>query len=264
MAPNEYPASEGLQVVPAHEGLQVVPPQPGLEVASGPGSEKIEKAGVPAYQGIEVAPDGGLEPVQPTRKASGTICGLRRRTFAIIAGIILVAVIVAAVVGGVVGSKHSSNRSSSPDPAQSGSSSIDSSPTKTGSPTTTSPHSTTTTSTGPIPTSSLALDCPAINGTTRSIKSAETTKKFNFDIYCEANFAPGQDTGGINATSLNACIQGCINLIELGAPCVGVVWDSIFNTNLDHNCFLKDSKEGGVIIKDKYATHPAAAVINKT
>ncbi|KFY83749.1 hypothetical protein V500_09961 [Pseudogymnoascus sp. VKM F-4518 (FW-2643)] len=229
MAPNEYPASEGLQFVPAHDGLQVVPAQPGLEVAHSGGLEKIDKAGNPAYQGIEVAPADGLEGVQPARAA--TYCGLRKRTFAIVAGIILLVVIVAAVVGGVVGSRHStSNTNSSPDnPAVSDSTSTGTSPTKTASQTTTSSHSTTTTSTGPIPTTPLAVDCPAINATSRAIKSSKSEKAYDFDLYCNSNFAPGKDTGHINATSLNDCVEGCINLIELGAPCVGVVWDSILN-----------------------------------
>lgn len=109
MAPNEYPVSEGLQVVPAHEGLQVAPAQPGMEPYSDRVG-KIDKAGVPPYEnGLEVAPSDGLEGFQSAHKRSGTICGLRRRTFAIVAGIIIVAVIVAAVVGGVVGSKNSSS-----------------------------------------------------------------------------------------------------------------------------------------------------------
>ncbi|OBT77025.1 hypothetical protein VF21_02948 [Pseudogymnoascus sp. 05NY08] len=264
MAPNEYPESEGLQVVPAHEGLQVVPPQPGLEVVHSNGTEKIEKGGDTAYQGIEVAPDGGLESAQSARhKGAATYCGLRKRTFAIVAGIILVAVIVAAVVGGVVGSRHSTSNNVD-NPAVSGSSSSGTSPTKTGSHTTTTqPHSTTTTSAGPIPTTPLPIDCPAINGTTRAIKSSNTGNAFNFDLYCEANFAPGQDTGGINATSLNGCVQGCINLIELGAPCVGVVWDSVLNLGIGHNCFFKDSTKGGVLISKSYKTHPAAAILAK-
>ncbi|KFZ11991.1 hypothetical protein V502_07298 [Pseudogymnoascus sp. VKM F-4520 (FW-2644)] len=237
MASNEYqyPASEGLQVVPAHEGLQVVPAQPGLEVAHSGGLEKIDKAGNPAYQGIEVAPADGLEGVQPAR--AGTYCGLRKRTFAIVAGIILLVVIVAAVVGGVVGSRHStSNNTSSPDnPAVSDSTSTGTSPTKTASQTTTSSHSTTTTSTGPIPTTPLAVDCPAINATSRAIKSSKSEKAYDFDLYCNSNFAPGKDTGHINATSLNDCVEGCINLIELGAPCVGVVWDSILNLAIGLN-----------------------------
>ncbi|OBT90665.1 hypothetical protein VE02_00521 [Pseudogymnoascus sp. 03VT05] len=259
MAPNEYPESEGLQVVPAHEGLQVVTPQPGLEVAHNNGIEKTEKGGDPIYQGIEVAPDGGLESAQSARhKGTATYCGLRKRTFAIVAGIILVAVIVAAVVGGVVGSRHSTSNKNVNNPAVSASSSSGTSPTKTA-----QPHSTTTSSTGPIPTTPLPIDCPAINGTTRAIKSSNTGTAFNFDLYCEANFAPGQDTGGINATSLNGCVQGCINLIELGAPCVGVVWDSVLNLGIGHNCFFKDSRKGGVLINKSYKTHPAAAILAK-
>jgi hypothetical protein len=109
----------------------------------------------------------------------------------------------------------------------------------------------------------LPLDCPAINGTTRAIKSSNTGTAFNFDLYCETNFAPGKDTGGINATSLNGCVQGCINLIELGAPCVGVVWDSVLNLGIGHNCFFKDSTEGGLLISTSYKTHPAAAILGK-
>ncbi|KFY18789.1 hypothetical protein V493_08342 [Pseudogymnoascus sp. VKM F-4281 (FW-2241)] len=258
MATNQYPASEGLQVVPAQEGLQVVPAQPGLEVASNNGLEK-DKAGDPAYQGLEVAPDKGLEGGAQSgpHKAAGTYCGLRKRTFAIIVGIILVVVIVAAVVGGVVGSKKSSNNNnSSPDnPA------VTESPTKTGSPTATRPNPTATTTTGgPVPTTPLNINCPAINATSRSIKSSKSGTGYDFDLYCEANIAPTLDMGNINATSLNDCIQGCIDLIELGAPCVSVVWDSVFNTNLKHNCFLKKSTKGGLLFSDTYGTHPAAAV----
>ncbi|OBT58723.1 hypothetical protein VE04_00687 [Pseudogymnoascus sp. 24MN13] len=263
MARNEYPESEGLQVVPAHEGLQVVPPQPGLEVAHSSGVEKLEKGGDPAYQGIEVAPGGGLESAQPAhRKGTATYCGLRKRTFAIAAGIILVAVIVAAVVGGVVGSKHSTSNKNVDNPAVSGSSSSGTSPTKTASHTTTTqPHSTTTSSTGPVPTTALPLDCPAINGTSRAIKSSNTGTAFNFDLYCETDFAPREDTGGINATRRDGRVQGCINLIELGAPCVGVVWDSVLNLAIGHNCFFKDSTEGGLLISKSYKTHPAAATL---
>ncbi|KFY51019.1 hypothetical protein V496_09011 [Pseudogymnoascus sp. VKM F-4515 (FW-2607)] len=255
--PNEYPPSEGMQVVPAHEGLHVVPVQPGLEVAPVGGLEKLEKGGDPAYQGIEVAPAGGQE---GRSKGAATFCGLRKRTFAIVAGIILVVVIVAAVVGGVVGSRNSSSdRDSSPGvPAVSGTS-TSTYPTNTGSQTTSS-HSTTRTSTGPVPTTSLALDCPAINDTSRSIKSSKTDKSFAFDLYCEANYAPGHDIGYMNATSLNECIRGCIDFIELGAKCVAVVWDSILNLKIGHNCFFKDSKGDGLLLSDNYATHPAAAI----
>lgn len=107
MAPNEYPESEGLQVVPAHEGLQVALPQQGLEVAPNNGFQSTEKKGDPAFQGIEVVSANEAQPV--SHKKAATVCGLRRRTFGIIVGIILVVVIVAAVVGGVVGSKHSSS-----------------------------------------------------------------------------------------------------------------------------------------------------------
>ncbi|OBT66760.1 hypothetical protein VE03_04042 [Pseudogymnoascus sp. 23342-1-I1] len=254
-APNEYPASEGLQVVPAHEGLQVVPPQPGLEVAPAGGLEKLDKGGNPAYQGIEVTPADGLE---TGHKAAATYCGLRKRTFYIVAGIILVAVIVAAVVGGVVGSKNSSKDSSSDSPAVSGSSSTSVSPTSTSSQTTTSAQSTTT-STGPIPTTALALDCPAINETTRAVKSSKSGKSYDFDVYCDANFASGYDIGTVNATSLNDCIQNCIIVRELSATCVGVVWDSILNLALGHNCFLKNETGDGIKISD-YVTHPAAAL----
>lgn len=125
---------------------------------------------------------------------------------------------------------------------------------------TTSSHSTTRTSTGPVPTTSLALDCPAINATSRNIKSSKTGKSFAFDLYCESNYAPGHDIGHINATSLNDCVRGCIDFIELGATCVAVVWDSIMNQKIGHNCFFKNSKEGGLLFSDDYATHPAAAV----
>lgn len=108
MAPNEYPESEGMQVVPPHEGLQVVPQQQGLEVVPSQGLESIEKKkdDTAAYQGIEVA----NEHLQPPEKIGKTkykrVCGLTYRAFAIVI-VVLVAVIVAAVVGGVVGSRKS-------------------------------------------------------------------------------------------------------------------------------------------------------------
>lgn len=65
----------------------------------------------------------------------------------------------------------------------------------------------------------------------------------------------------MNATSLNDCVQGCINLIELGTDCVGVVWDSILNLSIGHNCFFKDSTKGGLLISQSFVTHPAAAIL---
>ncbi|KFY20068.1 hypothetical protein V491_04012 [Pseudogymnoascus sp. VKM F-3775] len=288
MAPNQYPVSEGLQVVPAHEGLQVAPVQPGLELYSDR-VEKIDKAGVAPYDnGLEVAPSDGLEGFQPAHKRSGTICGLRRRTFAIIAGIIVVAVIVAAILINYLFcyrrpredvddvNARAVRHQTPPSPAHQALPALQQrqvlvlpnrplkNPSLTNSSsashTTTSSHSTTTTSTGPIPTSSLYIDCPKINATSRALKSTKSGTAYDFDLYCNANFASGHDIGNKNATSLNECIQGCIELIELGATCVGVVWDSILNLPIGHNCFLKNSLEGGLQFSSNYGTHPGAAI----
>jgi t-SNARE complex subunit (syntaxin) len=108
MAPNEYPESEGMQVVPPHEGLQVVPQQQGLEVVPSQGLESIEKKkdDTAAYQGIEVANEHHQSPEKIGKTRYKRVCGLTYRAFAIVI-VVLVAVIVAAVVGGVVGSRKS-------------------------------------------------------------------------------------------------------------------------------------------------------------
>jgi hypothetical protein len=96
MAQNEYPAHEGLQVVPS-DGLESQPAgiKPDVD------NEKI--VGTPqVYQ---------KEDQIETQKGQATVCGIKRRTFAILVAIVVAIVIVAAVVGGVVGSKasHSSD-----------------------------------------------------------------------------------------------------------------------------------------------------------
>ncbi|KFY42496.1 hypothetical protein V495_04485 [Pseudogymnoascus sp. VKM F-4514 (FW-929)] len=276
MAPNEYPESEGMQVVPPHEGLQVVQQQHGLEVVPSQGLESIEKKkdDTAAYQGIEVANEHLRSPEKIEKTRYKRVCGLTYRAFAIVI-VVLVAVIVAAVVGGVVGSRKStSNNDSSPD--SSGSTSTDSSPTKTGSQTTTAPHSAAssaaaTVNFGPVPTTPLKLDCPAINNTTRTIKSERTGVSYEFDVFCNANWAPGNDLGIQNTTTFDDCIQACIIMQEISVkdgPCTGAVWDSVLNLALEgqkRNCFLKN----GSSVKDwgddpdfsEYPkTHPAAAI----
>jgi hypothetical protein len=107
MAPNEYPESEGMQVVPPHEGLQVVPQ--GLEVVPSQGLESIKKKDdTAAYQGIEVANEHLQSPEKIEKTRYKRVCGLTYRAFAIVI-VVLVAVIVAAVVGGVVGSRKSTS-----------------------------------------------------------------------------------------------------------------------------------------------------------
>ena len=87
-------------------------------------NEKQEHAGIP--MGIPTSPDGTLSPMSPTgAKEIGEgvvsspprerrICGLRRKHFWELSGLILAIVLAAAIIGGVVGGLQSRHGKSSP------------------------------------------------------------------------------------------------------------------------------------------------------
>jgi hypothetical protein len=76
------------------------------------------------------------------------------------------------------------------------------------------------------------------------VKSSDTGKSYTFNIFCAANFAAGQDSGNRNTTTLNNCMQTCVDLRDLGGTCVGVVWDAAMDLAIHppHNCFLKAAR----------------------
>ena len=107
MSSRPYPANEGLQVVDSSHphGLEVAGSN-APEVVPGEASLYQIQQGKQAVTGHdsekEVAPGGS--------ERRGNICGLRRRTFWILLGVVCLIVIAAAVgggVGGALSNKHS-------------------------------------------------------------------------------------------------------------------------------------------------------------
>ncbi|KAK6833198.1 eukaryotic aspartyl protease [Apiospora arundinis] len=119
------------------------------------------------------------------------ICGVRRATF--IFFVILSFIIIAAVVGGAVGGSIAVQKAS------------------TSTSTTPSTPSSSTTSLYIIPTSgvSVPLDCPNINGQTRSITlGGKTTVTFTLD--CGRDYPDAsQDILGIKVYALEDCLHAC-------------------------------------------------------
>lgn len=89
------------------------------------------------------------------------------------------------------------------------------------------------------PTTQLKLDCPARDNTSYNTTIAD--KLYVFDLFCHANVASGHDIRARNTSSLNDCIDSCFDVIQAGATCTGVVWNSLMDVRLGSNCFPKIS-----------------------
>ena len=89
----QYPASEGLQAVPPGEGLEY---------------KYNATDATHSYPEVDYRKPSGLDQ-QTNHHNPGrdtlTICGLKRRTFWVVLGIVAVVIIAAAVAGGVVASR---------------------------------------------------------------------------------------------------------------------------------------------------------------
>ncbi|KAH8599296.1 hypothetical protein B0O99DRAFT_591159 [Bisporella sp. PMI_857] len=163
----QYPESEGLQCVPMSSDLEVVP-----QYKSYRRTEDIRQEKIP-FNGYFVPDAAGLEPVvdqdRPRNVKEERICGVKRKTFWIILGILVFFIVAAAVGAGVgvaVGSKKNNpSTSAAIQPSQSSavsnvSQTTDTSSSPTAGPSisqpTASPTSQTTSSSTSLPTTSVS------------------------------------------------------------------------------------------------------------
>ncbi|TVY45476.1 hypothetical protein LOCC1_G004976 [Lachnellula occidentalis] len=180
---------------------------------------------------------------------SGTIFSLRKTTL-VLALLFLAAAVAAIVVGAVLGTRSTSSSCPSPT-TTTGASQTSLTTTATASQTSSSNTSTTATTATPFvaPTGVIvALDCPAIDGTTVNEAYNPTGNFYKYQITC------GQDchTHDLLATwaySLDMCVGACVSFTRnnyTGMSCGAVAFRADMGnvSGLGGNCYLK---QGGCV-----------------
>ncbi|KAF2177865.1 hypothetical protein K469DRAFT_719336 [Zopfia rhizophila CBS 207.26] len=227
----------------AHSDLEVVPNSEYAGLQYMPNKE--------AAYSIPVPPDADTFKIRAEGNDGGrdsrTICGLKRKTFWIVAAIVTLLVIGAAVGGGVGGalSQKNSDNANTDDQAAGARTPSVSNSASAGPVTRTSSPSSTTISTTEVagPTSTILRDCPSANNSIYDVTLGSSQMSFRKVCNLSLQNANGIDNVvGRVTTSLNDCINLCAayniqNKTEItegrSRICNSVCWRNTFDEKND-------------------------------